>query len=93
MTVDLTTLTDEELLALLRSSRLADLVRPPSPWMGPEEAAAYLGIALGTLRNWSSAKFIPYCKRGRVVRYNRDAIDKWLAKGGCAGRTTLANTL
>jgi excisionase family DNA binding protein len=59
--------------------------------MTPEEAAEYLGIALGTLRNWTSAHFVPFAKRGRVVRYHRDAIDKWLQRGGRPGRSTLAD--
>ena len=60
-----------------------------SPWLRPLEAALYLGVALGTLRNWTSAHYVPHSKRGRVVRYHRDALDKWLGKGACAGRTTL----
>ena len=91
MSADLTTLTEEQLLVLLRSPRLADPVRPPSPWMTPQEAAAYFNISLGTLRNWTSARFVPFCKRGRVVRYHRDTIDKWLARGECAGRATIAD--
>jgi excisionase family DNA binding protein len=91
MTPELVGLTQEQLRALLREARLADAVPPPSPWMSPRETARYLGIALGTLRNWTSARFIPYSKRGRVVRYHRDAIDRWLARGACSGRTTLAD--
>jgi excisionase family DNA binding protein len=83
--------TYEQLLALLRPAKLTDAIRPLSPWMNPEEAAAYLHIKLGTLRNWTSAKFVPHAKRGRVVRYNRDVIDKWLSRGACPGRTTLAD--
>ena len=63
--------------------------RSCSPWMTPEEAARYLGIALGTLRNWTSAKYVPHAKRGRVVRYHREQLDKWLSKGACPGRATL----
>jgi excisionase family DNA binding protein len=91
MSADLTTLTEEQLLALLRSPRLADAVRPPSPWMTPQETAAYLNVSLGTVRNWTSARFIPFSKRGGIVRYHKQAIDKWLAQGGCAGRTTIAD--
>ena len=65
--------------------------RPGSPWLPPEEAAGYLGIALGTLRNWTSARYVPFCRRGRVVRYHRDALDRWLSKGSCPGRSTIAN--
>lgn len=68
-----------------------ETAQKPSPWMAPEEAAQYLGIALGTLRNWTSARFIPFAKKGRVVRYHRDTIDKWLTKGACPGRPSLAD--
>jgi excisionase family DNA binding protein len=59
--------------------------------MPPEQAAEYLGIALGTLRNWTSARYIPFSRRGRVVRYHRDALDRWLSKGSCTGRSTIAD--
>ena len=62
-----------------------------SPWMTPIEAALYLGVALGTLRNWTSAKFVPYAKRGGTVRYHRDSLDAWLRRGSCPGRTTMAD--
>jgi excisionase family DNA binding protein len=62
-----------------------------SPWMRPEEAAGYLGIALGTLRNWTSARYVPFARRGRVVRYHRDVLDRWLARGSCPGRMTIAD--
>ena len=89
---DVAAVSEDQLLTLLKSPRVAGALRAASPWMTPEEAADYLGIALGTLRNWTSARFIPFVKRGGVVRYNRASIDRWLAKGGCAGRTTLADT-
>lgn len=62
-----------------------------SPWLAPADAAVYLGIAIGTLRNWTSARYVPHVKRGRVVRYHRDTLDAWLRRGGCPGRTTLAD--
>ncbi len=69
--------------------RLVDSL--PTPWMNPEVTAGYLGISLGTLRNWTSARYIPFAKRGRVVRYHRDAIDRWLSRGSCPGRNTIAD--
>jgi excisionase family DNA binding protein len=72
------------------ADRLA-LLRSLSPWMTPRETAAYLGIALGTLRNWTSARFIPFSKKGAVVRYHRDTIDRWLHRASCPGRATLAD--
>ena len=62
-----------------------------SPWMTPAQTAVYLGIALGTLRNWTSARYVPHARRGRVVRYHRATIDEWLARGACIGRSTIAD--
>ena len=72
---------------------MADTPRSPrsSPWFTPAEAAEYLGVAVGTLRNWTSARYVPFARRGRVVRYRREELDEWLARGGCKGRTTLAD--
>ena len=88
---DVAAVSEDQLLVLLKSPRVADALRAASPWMTPEVAADYLGIALVTLRNWTSAHFVPFAKKGRVVRYHREAIDRWLARGGCAGRSTLAD--
>lgn len=52
-----------------------------SPWLTPQEAADYLGIAVGTLRNWTSNGVVPYAKRGGVVRYHREELDHWLRTG------------
>ena len=65
----------------------ANSTGPDTPWMRPAEAAAYLGIAIGTLRNWTSTRFVPYAKRGGVVRYHRDTLDRWLAQTGRTGRS------
>jgi excisionase family DNA binding protein len=84
-------ISEEQIITILRSPRLVDALRPSSPWMTPEETAGYLGIALGTLRNWTSAHFVPFAKKGRIVRYHRETIDKWLAKGACPGRAKMAD--
>ena len=57
-----------------------------TPWMTAEQTAAYLSVALGTIRNWTSQKRIPHARRGGLVRYHRDEIDKWLKAGACKGR-------
>lgn len=90
MAEDMAGLSVDEILATIKSAG-PTMQSPASPWMSPEETARYLGIALGTLRNWTSARFIPFAKRGGVVRYHREAIDRWLAKGGCSGRSSLAD--
>ncbi len=51
-----------------------------SEWMTYGEVAEYLAVAVGTVRNWVSARKIPHSKRGGMVRFKRGEIDAWLAK-------------
>lgn len=64
-----------------------------SPWLTAKQAATYLNISVGTLRNWTSARFVPFSRRGRVVRYHRDKLDAWLSQGACQGRHTFASKI
>lgn len=54
------------------------------PWMTTEEAADYLRISPGTVRNKVSAGEIPCHRRGRIVRFRRSELDEWLS-GGAVG--------
>lgn len=60
-------------------------------WLTATQAASYLQVAVGTIRNWTSAKYVPHVKRGHLVRYDRDRLDRWLRAKECRGRTTFAN--
>lgn len=56
-----------------------------SPWLNYVDAAAYLGVAVGTVRNWVSARSIPFVRRGGVVRFHRADLDAWLRQeDGCS---------
>jgi excisionase family DNA binding protein len=46
----------------------------PMEWLGPSEAAHYLGISIGTLRNWTSNGKVPYRKIGRLNRYKKQEL-------------------
>jgi len=61
-----------------------------TPWMTTKEVAEYVSVSVGTVRNWVSARYIPFVRRGRVVRFHRDEIDKWLRINPCPGRATIA---
>jgi excisionase family DNA binding protein len=51
----------------------------PSPHLlSVEEAAAYLGIQAGTLRNWLSMRRIQYVKVGRLTRLSKRALDRFV---------------
>lgn len=44
-----------------------------------EEAADYLGISTGTLRNWLSMRRIEYVKVGRLTRIRLATLDRYIA--------------
>ena len=52
---------------------------PLSGLLGIDEAAEYLGIGPGTLRNWLSMKRIAYVKIGRLTKVSRDTLDAYIA--------------
>jgi excisionase family DNA binding protein len=44
-----------------------------------EDAAAYLGLSPGTLRNWISMRRIDYVKVGRLTRISVVTLDRYIA--------------
>jgi excisionase family DNA binding protein len=44
-----------------------------------DEAAAYLCVKPGTLRNWVSMRRIEYVKVGRLTRFSVAALDRYIA--------------
>lgn len=53
-----------------------------SPWMTTDQAADYLSVSGGTLRNWRSAGAGPnYRTVGRIVRYHREDLDAFMTEG------------
>ena len=43
------------------------------------ELSEYLGVKVNTLYSWISEKRIPYIKVGRLVRFDKNKIEEWLA--------------
>ena len=52
----------------------------PKKLLSRPEAAAFLGIAEGTLAVWASTKrySLPYIKVGRLVKYRLSDLEKFL---------------
>ena len=42
------------------------------------EAATFLAVSVGTLRNWLSAKKLEYVKVGRLTRICRDVLMRYV---------------
>lgn len=56
----------------------ADNGRRPEPLMTYDEAAEYLRLSPGTLRNKVSEGTIPFVKPGGSVRFRRAELDRWM---------------
>lgn len=53
-----------------------------SPWLTTAQAAEYLSVAEVTLHKWRAADVGPaFARQGRIVRYRREELDKWLNSG------------
>jgi excisionase family DNA binding protein len=53
----------------------------PSPGralLSVPEAAGYLGISEGTLRNWLSMRQLDYVKVGRLTKISRATLDRYI---------------
>jgi len=55
----------------------------PDVWLSLKDLCAYLPNhpAEQTVYGWTSAKLIPYHKRGKNIVFRRTEIDEWLANG------------
>ena len=54
-------------------------------WISLEEAAAYLGVKPGTIRDWlRKGKAIPAHKVGKQWKFKATEIDEWIKSGSSA---------
>ena len=47
-------------------------------FVGIKELASYLDISEKTIRSWVWLRRIPYCKMGRLVKFDLKKIEHWL---------------
>jgi hypothetical protein len=58
------------------------LATPAPRWFTPKKAAAHLRVTEKTLETWRSGRRGPaWSKRGRVIRYDVNDLDAFLAEG------------
>jgi excisionase family DNA binding protein len=53
-------------------------------WLSVEEIAAYLGVQRDTVYKWVRLKGMPHRKVGRLVKFRKAAVDKWIESGKAA---------
>lgn len=58
--------------------------------LNTREAARYLGMSVHALRRRSAAGDIPNVRDGRDLRFDRLALDVWIAQRAGRGKTTMA---
>lgn len=60
-------------------------------WLSVEEIAEYLGVSKDTIYTWIDAKGIPAHRLGRLWKFKRDEVDRWVKSGSASDRLDGAN--
>jgi excisionase family DNA binding protein len=55
-----------------------------------KEVADYTGLSIHTLYTMVSQRRIPYVKMGRLTKFDREEIDKWIANHSVKVRRSFA---
>lgn len=55
-----------------------------------QDVAAYTGLSVHTLYTMVSQRRIPYVKMGRLTKFDRVELDKWIAGNSVKVRRSLA---
>ncbi len=53
-------------------------------WLSIDEIGAYLGLKRETVYKWISEKAMPAHKIGRLGKFKREEVDRWVKAGGSA---------
>lgn len=51
-------------------------------WLSVDEIAAYLGIKRDTVYKWIAEKQMPAHRMGRLWKFRKEEVDKWVKSGG-----------
>ncbi len=57
---------------------MSDVMKSRGPLLSVEQAADYLGVRPGTLRNWLSVRRITYVKVGRLTKIPLPALERFV---------------
>lgn len=49
-------------------------------YLTPQELSTYTGLSVFTIYLWIRQRKIPFIKISRLVRFDKEKIDKWLKK-------------
>ena len=57
-------------------------MRMEDRWLSGDEIATYLGVKRDTVYGWIISKDLPAQRVGRLWKFKRDEVDKWVRAGG-----------
>lgn len=72
----------ESMLENLQSDKIAPENKEEN-FLGPQEAADFLGDALATLYGRTSKNEIPFYKRGKKLYFKKSELIEWIEAGKC----------
>ncbi len=53
-------------------------------WLSVDEIAAHLGVKRDTIYKWIDEKALPAHRLGRLWKFRKEEVDKWVLKGSAA---------
>ncbi len=56
-------------------------------WLSVEEICKYLGISNDTVYRWIDKRGMPASKVGRLWKFKKDQVDRWIEAGGAVSKT------
>ena len=56
-------------------------------WLSVEEIAAYLGVKRDTIYKWQMRRKMPAHKVGRLWKFRKEEVDRWVVSGKAGGRS------
>ena len=56
-------------------------VKMDDRWLSVDEIAEYLGIKRDTVYRWIDRRNMPAHKVGRLWKFRKDEVDRWVRKG------------
>ena len=56
-------------------------VKMDDRWLSVEDIAEYLGIKRDTVYRWIDRRNMPAHKVGRLWKFRKDEVDRWVRKG------------
>lgn len=60
-------------------------------WLSINDICNYLGVSNDTVYKWIGKHEMPAHRMGRLWKFQKDEVDRWVKAGGAAGHTRNQN--